>query len=396
MHTIATVLVAGGEGRRLGASVPKALVPLGGRPLFLRALEALAGLPGLAGQVVVTPPGMESRFRDALGDAASALRVVAVVPGGARRQDSAAAGFAAVPPSASLVLVHDAARPFVPAADAVAVADAASRDGAALLVAPVVDTLKRVGPDGSAVLETVPRADLRRALTPQGFRREVYASALARAVAGGWEVTDDASMVERAGGAVTAVPGDPSNVKVTTPDDLARAERWLAGDGGTDAFRVGHGWDRHRLVEGRPLRLGGVTVPHGRGLLGHSDGDVLLHAVADAVLGAAGLGDLGVRFPSSDPRWKDADSSVFLREAVAAAAAAGWRPVNVDATVVAEEPRLGPHREAMRRSLAGLLDLPEDAVNVKAKTAEGLGPVGTGEAMEAHAVATVRRKGRDA
>jgi 2-C-methyl-D-erythritol 4-phosphate cytidylyltransferase/2-C-methyl-D-erythritol 2,4-cyclodiphosphate synthase len=389
MHSVATVVVAAGEGRRLGAGLPKALVPLLGKPLFVRSLEALAGVPGLVGQVLVVPAGEEERFRAALGADAAALRVVAVVAGGARRQDSAAAGFAAVPADTDVILIHDAARPLVPAADVAAVAAAAARDGAAIAVAPVTDTLKRVAADGSSVRETVPRAHLRRALTPQGFRRAVYAAALARAVAEGWDVTDDASMVERAGGSVTLVDADGRNLKVTTPEDLAMAAT-LLGAGGGAATRVGHGWDRHRLVEGRPLRLGGVAVPFGKGLLGHSDGDVLLHAVADAVLGAAGLGDLGDHFPSTDARWKDGDSATFLRHAVAAAAAAGWAPCNVDATVIAEEPRLGPHRAAMTASLAALLGLRAEDVNVKAKSAEGLGPVGTGEAMEAHAVVLLR------
>jgi 2-C-methyl-D-erythritol 4-phosphate cytidylyltransferase len=226
MPAIATVIVAAGEGRRLGAAGPKAFVPLAGRALFLHSLERLAALPGLLGQVLVIPPGAKGRVE---GDHAADLRrfrVTAVVEGGARRQDSAAAGFRAVPAGTEVVLVHDAARPLVRAADAARVAEAAARDGAALLAVPLSDTLKREGPAGR-VAETIDRRGLWRAATPQGFRREVYAAALERAERERADVTDDAALVERAGGAVALVEGDPSNLKVTTPADLRAAEAML-------------------------------------------------------------------------------------------------------------------------------------------------------------------------
>jgi 2-C-methyl-D-erythritol 4-phosphate cytidylyltransferase len=226
MPSVASVIVAAGEGRRLGAAGPKAFVPLAGRALFLHALERLAGVPGLLEQILVVPPGSAARAEKEWGAELRRLRVSRVVEGGARRQDSAAAGFRATSPRAEVVLIHDAARPLVRAADAARVAEAAARDGAALLAAPVSDTIKREGPEGR-VAETVDRRGLWRAQTPQGFRREVYAAALERAARDGAEATDDASLVERAGGKVTLVEGDPGNLKVTTEADLRAAEAFL-------------------------------------------------------------------------------------------------------------------------------------------------------------------------
>jgi 2-C-methyl-D-erythritol 4-phosphate cytidylyltransferase len=231
MPSVASVVVAAGEGRRLGAGGPKAFVLLAGRALFLHSLERLAGVPGLAEQVLVVPPGRAGEVRGRWGGELGRLRVTQVIEGGARRQDSAAAGFRAVSERTEVVLVHDAARPLVRTEDAARVAEAAARDGAALLAAPLADTLKREGPPGR-VGATVGREGLWRAQTPQGFRREVYAAALERAEREGGEVTDDAALVERAGGAVSIVEGDPSNLKVTTEADLRLAEAILAAAGG--------------------------------------------------------------------------------------------------------------------------------------------------------------------
>ena len=231
MTAVAAVIVAAGEGRRLGAAEPKALVPLAGRPLLLHCLERLAGVPGLVEQVVVAPPGWKGRFEERFAAAFHRWKVSRVVEGGARRQDSAAAGFAALSPRVEVVLVHDAARPLVMTADAARVAEAAAREGAALLAVPLADTLKREGPAGR-VGETVDRRGLWRAQTPQGFRREVYAAALERAMKEGGEATDDASLVERAGGVVALVEGDPSNLKITTAADLRAAEALLREEAG--------------------------------------------------------------------------------------------------------------------------------------------------------------------
>ena len=229
---VATIVVAAGEGRRLGAAEPKALVPLAGRPLLLHSLERLSGLPGLLEQVVVVPPGWRARVEERFAAEFARWKVSRVVEGGVRRQDSAAAGFAALSPGVEVVLIHDAARPLVRAADAARVAAAAARDGAALLAVPLSDTLKREGPEGR-VGETLDRRGLWRAQTPQGFRREVYAAAMRRAMKEGGDATDDASLVERAGGAVTLVEGDPSNLKITTAADLRAAEALLREEAGT-------------------------------------------------------------------------------------------------------------------------------------------------------------------
>ncbi|HEU4396078.1 MAG TPA: 2-C-methyl-D-erythritol 4-phosphate cytidylyltransferase [Planctomycetota bacterium] len=231
MATVASVVVAAGEGRRLGAGAPKAFVSLAGRAMFLHSLEALAAVPGLAEQVLVVPPGSAAEARGRWGSEFGRLRVSAVVEGGARRQDSAAAGFRALSPAAEIVLVHDAARPLLRTEDAARVAEAAGREGAALLAVPISDTLKREGAE-RRVAETLDRRGLWRAQTPQGFRREVYAAALARAERDGTDATDDAALVESAGGAVVLVEGDGSNLKVTTEADLRRAERALAAGGG--------------------------------------------------------------------------------------------------------------------------------------------------------------------
>ena len=229
---VATIVVAAGEGRRLGAAEPKALVPLAGRPLLLHSLERLSGLPGLLEQVVVVPPGWRARVEERFAAEFARWKVSRVVEGGVRRQDSAAAGFAALSPGVEVVLIHDAARPLVRAAAAARVAAAAARGGAALLAVPLSDTLKREGPEGR-VGETLDRRGLWRAQTPQGFRREVYAAAMRRAMKEGGDATDDASLVERAGGAVTLVEGDPSNLKITTAADLRAAEALLREEAGT-------------------------------------------------------------------------------------------------------------------------------------------------------------------
>ncbi|MHC4923254.1 MAG: 2-C-methyl-D-erythritol 4-phosphate cytidylyltransferase [Planctomycetota bacterium] len=382
MPKIATVIVAAGEGTRLGAEGPKALVSLAGRPLFLHSLERLAAVEGVESQVVVVPPGHEDEVRGLLADDSERLRVSAVVAGGAERRDSAAAGFAALPGDVEVVLVHDAARPLVQPEVAKRVAEAAAEHGAALPVVPVSDTVKRA--DGDRVEATVPRTDLRAAQTPQGFRVDLYGRAMESSTDAD---TDDASMVERLGEPVVLVDGDARTLKVTTPQDLVTVEALLTG-GGT---RVGSGWDRHRLEEGRRFVLGGLELEHDRGPVGHSDGDVVLHAVVDAVLGAAGLGDIGEHFPPSDDRWKDADSRLFLDEALRLAADRGWAPLNADVTVLLEAPKLGTMKASIRDELAGLLGLAAGAVALKAKTGEGVGPVGEGVAVEAQAVVLMRR-----
>ena len=371
---VAIVVVAAGASSRFGAD--KLAARLGGRTVLERAVASVrAAFPSAPAVLVVRADEVATeaeRWR------AAGVRVVA---GGARRQDSVRRGCEALAvPATAVVLIHDAARPFVPAADVRAVAAAAATGGAALLVAPLVDTIKRVA--GDAVTGTEPREQLRRALTPQAFRADVLRAAWEAAGTAEW--TDEAALVEAVGGRVTAVAGDPRNVKVTHREDL-------------DALRavfplrtvVGQGVDVHPFAAGRPLVLCGVEIPSEVGLAGHSDADAALHAVTDAVLGAVGAGDIGEHFPPSDERWRGASSDRFVRHAVALAAAAGLRVAHCDLTILAERPRVSPHRDAMRARLGELLGLAAGAVSVKATTCEGLGFVGRREGVVAMAIVTL-------
>ena len=389
-------VAAGGAGRRMGADEPKQFLRLGGVPILVRAVGALDGWGRVAGFAVAVPAPHRDRARGMLEGAGVGARL-AVVEGGAERQHSvlraleALAGMGAS--DADVVLVHDGSRPFPPVHRLDELVAAARPDGA-LLAVPLADTLKRER--GGAVTGTIDRTGLWRAQTPQAFPLGMLRGALASAVAQGAGVTDESQAVERTGRSPRLIPGDPRNIKVTFPEDLELAEVLLGARGrdrGPALPAVGHGYDVHRLVEGRPLILGGVEIPFERGLLGHSDADVVAHAVADAVLGAAGLGDLGRHFPPSDPRWKDVSSLRLLEEISRMVAGGGLRVQRVDATLVAQRPRVAPHVPAMEQALARALGVPPGAVTVKATTTEGLGFEGREEGMAAHAVALVAREG---
>lgn len=374
---VGIVVVAAGAGIRFGAD--KLAHRLAGRTVLERAVAAMRdALPGAPTVLVVRADALAD------GQAHWSGPGVHVVAGGARRQDSVRNGVEALGlADDAVVVVHDGARPFVPAADVAAVVAAAAADGAALLVGPVVDTVKRVRRDRT-VRGTVKRERLARALTPQAFRLGVLRTAWAAAADGEW--TDEAGLVEASGATVRAVPGDPRNLKVTGPEDLALVSGVFPRE-----CRTGQGVDVHPFAAGRRLVLCGVEIPGGPGLAGHSDADVALHAVTDAVLGACGAGDIGEHFPPSDERWRDAASDHFLRHALALAGRDGWRVVHCDVTLLAERPRIAPHRAAMRARLAGLLGVEVARANVKATTSEGLGFVGRGEGIVALAVVTVER-----
>jgi 2-C-methyl-D-erythritol 4-phosphate cytidylyltransferase / 2-C-methyl-D-erythritol 2,4-cyclodiphosphate synthase len=369
---VSAIIAAGGSGRRLGAPVPKQLLDLGGRSLLQRSVDAFRSHPSVA-EIIVALPGAVAQSPPPW------LSGVRIVEGGERRQDSVANAFGALADDCEIVLVHDAARPFVTHEVITRAIDAAARYGAAIVAVPVSDTVKRVAADTGVVSETLPRDEIFLAQTPQAFRRAVLQAAI-EAGRTAETATDEAMLAERAGHEVHVVEGDAGNVKITTAADLATARQRLA------AGRVGVGYDLHRLVEGRPLVLGGVTIPAERGALGHSDADVVCHAVTDAVLGAARAGDIGRHFPDTDPRWKDAASVGLLREAVAIVRDAGFEVDNVDVVVILERPKIGPHRAAIEQQLAGALGIDPDRVSVKAKTNEGVDAVGRGEAIAAHAV----------
>jgi 2-C-methyl-D-erythritol 4-phosphate cytidylyltransferase/2-C-methyl-D-erythritol 2,4-cyclodiphosphate synthase len=382
--SVDAVVVAAGSSTRM-AGLDKLAAPLLGRPLLAWTLDALASASSVRRLVVVTAP---SRVDDLAAQPWLRAHDVAVVAGGARRQESVAAGVAAT--GSAVVLVHDGARPLVTPALVDRVAAAAAGDGAAIPTVPVAETLKRVS--AGRVGETVDRAGLVVAQTPQGARRALLEEAWSRFPAGGpREFTDEAALLEAVGIPVTAVPGEPANLKVTVPEDLERAEAVLASR--ADAPRVGHGTDEHPFGEGTGLALGGIVIDGAPRLHGHSDGDAALHAVADALLGAAGLGDLGRVFPAADPATRGIASGELLRAVVARVAAAGWRATGVDVTIRGSRPRLGPARlGAMRDAIAALVDLGPEAVEVKASTGNLIGYEGAGRGIAATAVVMVRRR----
>jgi len=375
MPRIAVLIVAAGKGERAGTGLPKQYEPLAGRPMLRRTVEAFPGYP----VQIVIGPGQEALAAQAL----AGLALPAPVPGGATRQESVRRGLealAADPPD--FVLIHDAARPLVSRrviADVVAALEGGA-DGALPMLA-AADTLRRKGPDGRFTL--VPRDNLYRAQTPQGF---AFAKILAaHRVHAGTEVTDDAALAELAGLTLAMVEGEEKNIKVTRREDFALAETLLGGD-----VRTATGYDVHKFTQGDHIWLCGLKVPHIHGLEGHSDADVGLHALTDALLGCIGEGDIGMHFPPTDERWKGAASWRFLAHAAALVRGKGGVITHVDVTLICERPKVGPHREAMKAKIAEILALDPSRVSVKATTTEGLGFTGRREGIAAQAIATVR------
>jgi 2-C-methyl-D-erythritol 4-phosphate cytidylyltransferase/2-C-methyl-D-erythritol 2,4-cyclodiphosphate synthase len=379
------LIVAAGRGARFGGDIPKQYRALGGRAVLRHGVERMIAHPGVAGVRVVISP--EDR---ALYDAAVAgLDLLAPVAGGATRQQSVRNGLeslAHLTPDA--VLIHDAARPFVDSDIIGRVIEGLGRAPGAIAALPVVDTIKRAqdrtGP--AALIETTTsRERLWRAQTPQGFHFEAILAA--HRAASGSEYTDDAAVAEATGLAVELVMGSEENFKITTEGDLQRAERLLGG--GNWEYRSAGGYDVHRFAPGDAIMLCGIRVPHSAALEGHSDADVGLHALTDALLGTIGAGDIGQHFPPSNPRWRGADSSKFLAHAGELVAAKGGRITHLDVTIICERPKVGPHRAAMVERIAAILGLDKGRVSVKATTTEGLGFTGRGEGIAAQATATV-------
>ena len=389
---VTAIIAAGGRGERFGAGQPKQLLSIGGQTILERSVNAFLTHDGVQEVVVALPKEIADQPPAYLTHTAKPLRVVA---GGARRQDSVAAAFAAVSDRCDLVVIHDAARPFASVDLIARTIAAAAESGAALAAVEARDTVKTLRlaslaqgkADDRFVDRTLDRRTIFLAQTPQAFRRDVLRDALAIMS----DATDEAALAEQAGHAVRIVEGEASNIKITTPEDLAVAEaisRSGAKPGRTG--RAGMGYDLHRLVEGRPLILGGITIPFERGLAGHSDADAVCHAITDAILGAAGAGDIGRHFPDTDARWKGASSIDLLRRAVEIVHEHGLAVGNVDATVILERPKLAPHVDAMRARLADVLGVTVDRVSIKGKTNEGVGELGRGEAIAVHAIAMVR------
>ena len=371
---IALLLVAAGTGSRLGADMPKQFLAIAGRQVMRHGADRLAPEVDL-----IQPVGDAGPIEVAL----AGLAHLPVVPGGATRQDSVRAGLEALAPHApDVVLVHDAARPFVPPGTVAALLAALERVPGAIPAVPVADTLKRGGDDG-CIAETVPRAGLHRAQTPQAFAFPLLL-ALHRAAPAG--ATDDAAILEAAGHAVALVAGDEDNIKLTYREDMVRLERVLRG---TLIPRVGTGYDVHAMAEGRKMILCGIDVPHESGLAGHSDADVGIHALCDAIYGALAEGDIGRHFPPSEASWKDADSARFLRHAAGRIAARGGVLANADVTLICERPKITPYAPQMIVRLAELLGVEPGRISVKATTTERLGFTGRMEGIAAQAVATV-------
>jgi 2-C-methyl-D-erythritol 4-phosphate cytidylyltransferase/2-C-methyl-D-erythritol 2,4-cyclodiphosphate synthase len=377
------LIVAGGRGSRFGGPLPKQYALFEGQPVLRRTLAVFRATPGIDRIQVVIGPGDEAPYQAA----SAGFALPPPVEGGASRQQSVLNGLEALadqPPD--LVAIHDAARPFVRPADIAACLKALSEAGVdgVVLGVPLADTLKRVDGRG-AISETVPRAHLWRAQTPQVFRFPgLLAAHRAAAALGAHDataLTDDAAVAERAGLRVVMVAGHDDNRKITTAQDLQQAA--------TMETRTALGFDVHGFSPGNAVMLGGIAIPHAQALAGHSDADVALHALTDAVLGAVGAGDIGKHFPPSDPQWRGASSDRFLRHAVGLLEAAGGRIVHLDLTLICEAPRIGPHREAMVDSIARIAGVARDRVSVKATTTEGLGFTGRREGIAAQAVATV-------
>ena len=370
---VAALLVAGGTGSRFGAATPKQFLILAGQPVMRHAAASLAPFVQW-----LQPVGDAA----AIGAALAGIAHLQPVAGGATRQDSVRAGLEALAAHApDIVLVHDAARPFLPEGTVPALLAALADHQGAIPAVPVADTLKRA--EGKTITATVPRDGLVRAQTPQAFRFPLLL-ALHRAAAPG--ATDDAAILEAAGHGVALVAGHEDNIKLTTKEDFVRLERVL---GGVMEPRVGTGFDVHVLETGRKLMLCGIEVPHDQGLAGHSDADVGLHALCDAIYGALAEGDIGRHFPPTEADWKDADSARFLRHAAGRVAARGGRVANVDVTLICERPKITPHAPTMMQRLADLLGIDPSRVSVKATTTERLGFTGRMEGIAAQAVATL-------
>jgi 2-C-methyl-D-erythritol 4-phosphate cytidylyltransferase/2-C-methyl-D-erythritol 2,4-cyclodiphosphate synthase len=379
---VSAIIAAGGRGARFGAAQPKQLLALGGRPILQRSVEAFTGSRAIRDVVVALPEELAT-------EPPAYLRgeKIEVVVGGARRQDSVARAFARVEGRSELVVIHDAARPLVTEDLIRRTLDAAREFGAAIAALPARDTVKRSDAE-RMISATLPRHEIYLAQTPQAFATDVLRSALALSRPD-IDATDEAMLAEQAGHRVRLVDGDPRNIKITTPDDLALAQSFVGTARPT--MRIGNGYDLHRLVAGRPLVLGGVAIPFDKGLHGHSDADAVCHAVTDAILGAAGVGDIGRYFPDDDPTWKDANSIELLRQAAAIVADAGFAIVNIDIVVIAQRPKLVPYIGAMAANLAAALGCAPDRVSVKGKTNEGVDSMGTGESIAVHAVALLTR-----
>jgi 2-C-methyl-D-erythritol 4-phosphate cytidylyltransferase/2-C-methyl-D-erythritol 2,4-cyclodiphosphate synthase len=386
MPTCIALIVAAGSGSRFGGKLPKQYCELAGEMILRRSVLAFLHHPHIDGVQVVINPDHRAMYDEAVDE----LGLPEPVAGGATRQESVLLGLETLATGKKrpdLVMIHDAARPLVDAATITAVRRALDTAKGVIAAKPVVDTLKRG--NGSDIVATIDRANLWQAYTPQAFHFNDIL--VAHREAAGAQLTDDASVAEKCGMTVKLVPSNPDNMKITNPEDLDRAARLLGQNYGD--IRTGMGTDVHRLIPGDKIILCGITIPHAFSCEGHSDADVGLHALTDALLGAISGGDIGKHFPPSDPQWKGKDSAHFVRHAVGMVSERGGIISNADITFLCEAPRIGPHREAMIKRVAELLEIDPSRVSVKATTTEKMGFTGRGEGIVAQAVATVRFPG---
>jgi len=393
---VAVIIPAAGSGIRMGLPTPKQFFELEGAPILIHTLKVFEQADSV-GIIIVAVPAESCGLVEEQVKRFRLSKVLQVIAGGRERQDSVQAGLDVLPDTVELVLVHDGVRPFVTSEIIDNCLKAIAQTGAAMAAVPVKDTLKAVS-DKGIIAQTVDRSGVWQAQTPQGARITLLKEAFAAAVRDGVTATDEAGLLERLNIPVKVIEGSERNIKITRPEDLILAKAILmeeskesvisAGEGG---FCSGHGYDAHRLVEGRPLVLGGVTVPHDRGLEGHSDADVLTHALCDALLGAAGAGDIGRHFPDTDKQFKDISSLKILERVIEKVAERGYGLQNADITVVAQKPKLAPYFAVMKENLATACNTVPQAINIKATTTEGMGFEGREEGISAHAVVLLKR-----
>jgi len=375
---VAAIIAAAGKGERLGSALPKQYLKIGGETVLSRSIRTFEEMDAIDYIFVVAGKDWLQYCRDLIEDGGF-TKVEAVVAGGETRQDSvfnALQKMNSVKPGVEYVLIHDGARPFISEEVISNVLSEAASSGAAVACVAMKNSVRKVSDDSS---ESVDREDYVSVQTPQGFRKSMLIDAYDKAFDDSFYGTDDASIVEHAGGSIAVVDGDYQNIKITTREDLPMENR------------VGTGFDVHRLTEGRALILGGVDIPWEKGLDGHSDADVLVHAVMDALLGAAGLGDIGKLFPDTDPRYEGISSLLLLQEVSEHLEEAFYRVGNVDATIMAQSPRMAPHIDEMRENIAGSLGVDKSRISIKATTTEGLGFTGREEGIACEAVASIYR-----
>lgn len=387
-HKTAAIIPAGGIGKRMGLGRPKQFQDLAGVPLLVHTLRAFEDIDEITATIVAAPIDAVNQVR--LMAKKHRLTKITVVAGGKLRQDSVQAGLAHVPADCDFVAVHDGARPLIDADLIRRCLEAARKNGAAMAALPAKDTMKEVDGDGT-ILRTVDRENIWQAQTPQVVATDVLRRAFAEGRKQGFIGTDEASFLELIHQKMTVVPGSEKNIKITRPDDLLIAEALLMKKEQSipvclPVMRIGHGYDAHCLVKERPLILGGIKIAHPVGLLGHSDADVLTHALCDAVLGALGAGDLGRHFPDHDPAYENIESLKLLAKVIETARQQGFTLANADVTVIAQEPKLAPHFPAMRQKLAAVCRVEENRINLKGTTTEKMGFTGRKEGIAAHAV----------